>query len=439
MEKPENGGNSQEQEDKKVETPKDPIAEVAQAELAKIAEEQKEESKDASSDTPSEKEKIEDKKDEKDEEGSKPDDKEASKIEKIKEATQKRIDEITKEVYEERNKREQDFKLISVLETEIKQLRGQLEKGGVIETDSVRARKEVEGQWDKYVQEDADKPWAERREMTKEELEDFFVEDNVAAQEWLVERRFRRQQELDASIEKVKQEKEKAEEKPKEPEGDFNKQLTESRQKLLDKYPDLNIGDRRLELAKEIMEPEDFAKVNTSDASLTREQLAEKYEIVRKYGEQIDGTIRKENKTFDEMMKIIESDPDKYTKSATSPELVMEEMEKRLSSDEDEKETYTKEDLEKARKEAAEAEQERIRSIDNGNPPSGPKGSKKTVKNSFSESPNYQKGLDEFLKAGQKRGKKWTEQDYIEILEYRQKIPGANKLDEEDAAKAGVT
>ena len=418
-------GTPKEGEEQKPEL--DKVSEIAlKAQEDLKTEEQKPEAKDAGEGTPPDKKKTE-------AEGKEENAKDEQ-IEQIKKSTQARIDELTKEVNEERRSRDEDNKKSEALEEEIKSLRQRLEKDGVIDSDEKVTEKSVKANWDKFVSEDAEKLFAERREMSKEDLEDFMIEDSVAAQEWLIERRFRREKELDfAKTSKQEQEALLSQE-------EYDNQVGESRRKLLTKYPDLEISKRRFEVAKEVMTEEEYTKVNVPDGNLTEKAQKEKYAIIGKYAEQMDTAIRKENKTYDEMMKIIESNKDKYLNNPKGPEMVMLELDKILSESSSEKvpPTYTVEEVEKIKREAAEAERERLESIDNGgNPPSGGQGDP-SMKKGFQNTPQYKEGLTEFLKVARIKGKDWTEQDYLDVFNRRDTIPGANLMEKEDAKKAGV-
>ena len=402
----------------KVETPVDRVAEIANEKLAEIeAAKENPEPKGAGAESSPEKPKTEEKtKDE---------------IESIKKSTQARIDELTSEIYEERQKRDEDKKLVTVLEEEVRQLRGSLEKSGTLKTDEATTKESVTQRWSQYQQEDAAKPYAERREMSKEDLETFLVEDQVAGYEWMIARDKRRDRELNEAVSKKQDETKKTKEDLSQKE--FVEKQNQAKSRLLQKYPDLNISKSVLDVAKEMFSEEEFAIFTGSDAELSAEDLDRKKTLMEESRTKIIARIRKDNKTYDEMMKIIESDEKKYVESANGPELVMLELDKRLG-----RKYYTEEELQKAKDEAAKAERDRRQSIDQSNPPSGPGGST-AVRSDFQKGPQYKEGLALFLQAGSRAGKNWTEQDYIKVLERRKAIPGANVMDEADAKAAGRT
>ena len=142
-----------------------------------------------------------------------------------------------------------------------------------------------------------------------------------------------------------------------------------------------------------------------------------------KTDQEILAALKAENKEFSTMMEIIESDRKKYTESVNGPELVMAEMEKRLGKSE-EKKTYTLEEVEQAKREAAEMERNRLSGIDEGM--SSTTKSTSTATTTGKPKGFSQEGLEKFIEAGKRAGEAWSEKDYIDILNRRESIPNVD-------------
>jgi len=373
----------------------DRIAEIAKEKMEEINKskeakdkdlnEKKEESKDASSDSSPEKEKIEDKNTDKtDDTNSKETDKkksdkkeeekaEESEVDKVRKAMQSRIDELTGKFKSTEHARKKDSEEIEKLRKQINELQEV-------------TKETVEESYERMIEEDKDKPLDQRREMSEADLENFLLDDYSKAQQWLVRRELRREKELS----KVEDEK-KSKEDTKEKSEKFVEKTTNSMKELLTKYPKLDVTTRAEELVKEGKSHDEITKI-----------------------------IRSENKDFDLMMEIV-SENEKYSDSESGPGLVLEEMNKRKSNVKQEVKTYTAEEIEAIKKEAAEVERQRISSIDEGSSSNfgGP------INSSSNNDPMYQKGLSEYMKAMKKAGLNKTEADYKERLRYRERIPGS--------------
>ena len=247
---------------------------------------------------------------------------------------QKRFDDLTGQIKALKADKDQDQGKIAELENELKQLKGAVqndpkkiqEEAKRLETDRLR----------KYEDEDKSLPLAERREMSKTELEEWLVEDMVSAQEWLAERQIRRREERNKDIEKLN--------KPKDDDSRVKaeaiiKKQAESRDRVTRKHPELDVMKRMRELKAE-----------------------------GKSREEIQAVIFKENPKARIVSQIVKEDPDKYMLAENGPELLAEEMEKRLAKEQGEnKITETEEEKEtRIAQEAAEAERQRQANIDAG-------------------------------------------------------------------------
>ena len=278
---------------------------------------------------------------------------------------QKRIDELSGEVKAEKEGRKQDADYIKTLEKTISDLKGDLENSGSIESESVKNEKTDEGLYMKMVDEDENLPREKRREMSENELEEFLLENYTKANEWIVRRELRR--------DKIRTERKNSRQAA--------ENINSKAKQFFAEYPGCNAG---------------FAKQKELISQGKTEQEA--IEI-----------ISADNKDFALMMELFKEDK-KYSDPNTGPELMSVEMKKRKSGKES-KETFTKEEVDQMKKEAIEAEQQRVASIDQGITSS--------VANTISDStPEYKEGLRVFIAAGKRKGMAWTDKDYKEILKY---------------------
>jgi hypothetical protein len=182
----------------------------------------------------------------------------------------------------------------------------------------------------KYLEDDKELPKEERREMSKEELEEWLLEDVVSASEWMTERSLRRSRERLGDMNNTKREKLLKE---------FTARQKESDVKVLAKHPDLNTSTREKEL---------------------RDQGKEDKEI--------HDILCKENEKYRICSEIVKENPEMYLSKTNGPELVAKEMEKRLEAktSKKEEESTEKSEIEKlqAELEAKEAEIERLKNLD---------------------------------------------------------------------------
>lgn len=254
------------------------------------------------------------------------------KIKRIQESSQKRIDEIKSELLEEKNKRTQDSEIIKRLEAELSEVKKAIQPK--IEEDALsKSKREEQERINKYVEEDKVRPREDRREMSKEALEEWYLEDPIAATDWIHDRKFRR-------IEEKKQ----LEEKNKKNVGkvladEFINKQNESKNKLFAKYPGVNPSQEKI------------AELKTSEA------------------------LCADNEEFRICTEIVAENPKKYLGSENGPELVMAEMDKRLNKSEKKVVTLTEEELEAK----IQAEAERRSTLDEGI--SSTKGKKMEIQN----------------------------------------------------------
>ena len=233
----------------------------------------------------------------------------------------------------------------------------------------------------KYTDEDKDLPLERRREMTKEELNDWLLDDYTAAQEWLSERTLRR------SGEKSYYRSEQEDDKTKK---GLTKEQAKSAEIVGKKHPELNTDPREKELiAKGMSDKEVFE------------------------------TLCKENTKYKTLIEVIKANPGLRGKPNT-PELLMAEMEKVLEKkppkkEEKEEETQDERDT-RIREEGAEAERQRQADLDEG----------------VDSSNGKPKKSDDHLSDFEKRQIKIASKANIsrdrlkEIKKRRNSIPGAN-------------
>jgi hypothetical protein len=271
---------------------------------------------------------------------------------------QKRIDELVGEIKALKAEKSQDKEKLVELESRLGKLQGTVERNPeklgqeVAKLESERLKK--------YEDEGKDLPREKRLEMSRAELEEWLVEDIVAANEWLADRQLRRREERAEDVKKLRGSgddgsKAKAEE--------IIRKQAESKDRVSKKHPELDVSNRIKELKAKGMNPK-----------------------------QIETTIFAENPKAKLVAEILREDPDTYMLSENGPELLAEEMEKRMAhkgESEEEKE-------ERIAQEAAEAERQRQADIDaddlhSTRPPAKPSAQDKD--------PFYQKQLEIWRKA----------------------------------------
>lgn len=186
-------------------------------------------------------------------------------------------------------------------------------------------QEEIKKRREKYLTEDAKLPRAERREMSKEELDEWAVEDYEGAQEWITNRTIRRNAEY-REIHDDLQTSAKANEI-------LAKQL-KSAERTYVKHPELSIKAREDELMKQGKSIEETHKI-----------------------------IASENPKWKMVTEIFSESPDKFIVAENGPELIVSEMERRMSKPAVKKDESEAEKL-KAENAALKAENERLKGLD---------------------------------------------------------------------------
>jgi len=270
------------------------------------------------------------------------------KVIKRKQEIQSEIDKLIseKKSLEEVKKQSEEMKEeVSKIKEEIDNLKKEKEKIAadkqIPEETKLLKAKDAE-RLSKYLEEDKELPREERREMPKEELENWLLEDMVAAQEWMTERSLRRTRERQNDGYAQKKEKFIS---------DITKKQAESYERVKVAHPELYTVPREEELKRQGKSKEEIAKI-----------------------------LMEENPKFRASIELIKEDPERYMTKENGPELLAADMEKRLknksSSGDGESE------VEKLRKEIEEknAEIARLTGIDESAGSSRPGEKKPNVK-----------------------------------------------------------
>ena len=255
------------------------------------------------------------------------DDEKARKAElvKIKDAegktnVQKRFDELTAKIKDLESDRNSTKAEKEALAEELNSIKKKLSI-----TPEDKSKEEIKAEMQvrnkKYVDEDKEKPREDRREMAKEELDEWLLEDYEGANEWLTRRSIRRYQEENH----LKQDKANDRQA-----SEIMKKQNRSAEKTYQKHPELNMFKRAQEL---------------------KTQGKTKDEVLQ--------ILFKESPKFKVYMDIVNENADKYMLAENGPELIVEEMEKRLTPS---KETSEVEDLKKRIADLEEAA--RLREVD---------------------------------------------------------------------------
>jgi hypothetical protein len=301
------------------------------------------------------------------------------KVGKRKEEVQREIDELVSK----KKALENEVGDVSQVKRELAELRTklqQLEKPKQTEDLTVLLKKSEQERITKYLTEDKEKPRDQRREMAKEDLDEWYLEDPTSATEWINERSLRRGEERTQDKQKVVVQG-KAEE--------FLTNQARSRDKLLAKFPQINVESRARELQGQGKSPQE-----------------------------IHQTLMKENQHYRLCHEIATSDS-KYLEREDGPELVMYEIERRLTSEGNGKKVYTAEEVERIKSEAIESERKRLEGLDVG-------------VRSTTGAKESSKPLTDFEKRQLEIAKKagMTEVQLNKVKERRALIMGANIFDE---------
>ncbi len=236
------------------------------------------------------------------------------KIKRVQESSQKRIDEVISELKAKENKSAQEM---AALRAELDELKKPKQQEDAL----AKSKREESERIAKYIDDDRTKPKEDRREMSKDELDGWYLEDPVAATTWINERTYRRIEE-----------KKKSEVKPisdtaKKLADEFIDKQNESKAKLFAKFPKANISKEKiLEVKNKLGLPLDRL-LNESELNKINESLSSEIEEFRLCRE------------------ICAEDPEKYIQSVNGPELVMAEIEKRMGKKPTGKIELTQEEL----------------------------------------------------------------------------------------------
>lgn len=315
------------------------------------------------------------------------------KIKRVQESSQKRIDEIKSELLSER---EHTKKEMEALKAELELLKKPKQE----EESAVKSKREESERIAKYVDEDKNKPKEDRREMSKEELEGWYLEDPLSATEWIQERTARRVEERKQAEAEAKKPK-LVGDQAKKLADDFVIKQNESRVKLYAKYPGaMPSKELILDTKKELGLP--------LDRLLTNDELGK-----------INKSLGEKSKEYRLVQEIIAENP-KYLESTNGPELVMQEMDKRLSNKSKSKIELTQEELD----EKIQAEIERRKLVDGEGITSSNGGKKKVEEKNKSEFRQRQEAIA-------KKAKISIEQ-LDKVIARRESIPGASSGGKED-------
>lgn len=305
------------------------------------------------------------------------------KIKRAEEASQRRIDEIKSELLAEQNKRKQDAEAIEKLKEELAIVKKTIQPK--VDLDEKTRLKQLETERiNKYVEEDKVRPRENRREMSKESLEEWYLEDPVEATAWMQERTLRRVEERKQFTEGENKE------TAKKLADDFIAKQSESKEKLFAKFPGVNPSKEKI----------------ASFAGLKGKELVD--------------ALCEDNEEFKICTEIVSANP-KWIQLTNGPELVLAEMEKRLSgkTSGNGKITLTEEELEAK----IQAEAERRASLDEGiSSTKGKKMEQKTVKTS-----EQRQNLERIAK---KAGIPMDSLD--KTIERRRGIPGAGTFKDDN-------
>ena len=247
------------------------------------------------------------------------------KIKSIKEQSQKRIDEIKGELLAERNKRSQDSEIVKKLEAELAEMKKQMQPR-LAEDNKAKIDRIAKEQIAKFVEEDKGKSFDQRREMSKEDLESWLLDDIEAATEWITNRTIRRGKDKERLEKEISSNGEASKLA-----NDFVEKQNASLKKLVSKYPDINLKT-----------------VNLND-------------VLWKTDEEVEQLMKGESKNAIMAIKLCNQNPKKYLERVDGPELVMQELD-RINNKSKKIYTLTEDELQEKIKEEA----ERIANLDEG-------------------------------------------------------------------------
>jgi len=299
---------------------------------------------------------------------------EESPEDKIKREAQKRIDRVIGEIKALKAESQQDKEKIAGLQEKLETLTKPKEK----EDKATIVKNLVKQQKTKFLEEDSNKPREQKREMTKEELDEWLLEDFSEALSWQNNRDYRRNKDKERIVSDL-------DNAPKKLADEFVAKQQESLKKLVTRFPNVMPSKEKLE-------------------SLKGKSEEEKHTI-----------LSAENEDYAMAIEIATSNSKKYMESADGPEQVMIEMERR-KGDSGKRITLTQEELEQKIKEASAAEVQRLTNLDEGITSSG---AGRKVENKENKSELKLKQEEIARKAGV------SIEDLDSAIKRRETIPGA--------------
>lgn len=304
---------------------------------------------------------------------------------------QKRFDELTGELRDLKSQKNQDKEKIALLESQLDSMRHSAENNPEKVKAEVQRREQDRIQ--KALEEDKRLPREQRREMTREELEDWLVEDIVSAQEWMTDRNLRRREE------RLEDQKNLTTDTGRKKAEDIIRSQKEVQAQVLQRHPELDISKRVKELESQGKSKQEIKKI-----------------------------IHSENPKVKVIAEILEEDADKYLLDPNGPESLAKEMERRLAG----KPAGTKsgetqeEREERIRQEAAEAESHRTSEVDAGLTARGGAGSAVTSADAeYENRPLFKQQLEIWKKQFPGLAEKEVKSRLIKRLKHRDAIGAA--------------
>ena len=303
-------------------------------------------------------------------------------IQGIKDSTQKRIDELIGKIKNLEDNDSKNSEEIKRIQTEKDALESKIDQPHKAETKEKLVSDFKVNLIQEFTEADKDKPLAERREMTDEDLEQFLLDDLPGATRWVA--RQERRRELD--VEKFEHSLTQPTDAQKQAAKEFLDSQGASLKKLISKYP----------------------QILPSDEQKTR--------LAGKTQAEVKKVLMEESEEYRMCQEITDSDP-KYIQQVDGPELVMAEMDKRLNKSGSV--TLTEAEINQKIQDGVEAEIARRANIDETPASKGGKKVDKTVQKS-----SFEKKQDEIAK------KAGLSQDSLDAARARRnEIPGAANND----------
>jgi hypothetical protein len=246
---------------------------------------------------------------------------------KWQEGVDKRIGELHGTIKDMKTDKSQDKETIAKLQAELNALQNKVEPPQ--KTAQELSKKAEQERTAKYLEEDANKDREQRREMSNDDLDDWFLEDPRQAAEWVGDRSVRRAREMDIwSTDQYNDERMK----------ELIRRQSESAKTYESTHPELVVEDRVKELQSQGMDKKT-----------------------------IHDTICKENEKYRICSEILHENGKELLSKPNAPELIVAEMEKRLSKEKPkskEGKYLSEEDIEQIKNDAIQTEIERQSRVD---------------------------------------------------------------------------